>query len=237
MKDLEVYIHIPFCAKKCSYCDFLSAPADGRTKRLYVEALQKEIRLSYYKFKGYVVDSIFIGGGTPSVLFGPQIEAILKTLRTYANVSEKAEITIECNPGTVTEDKLLSYKKTGINRISFGLQSADDNELKYLGRIHTYDDFKESFLLARKCGFENINVDLMSAIPFQTFDSYSQTLKKVVECNPEHISSYSLIVEQDTPIEKLVESGEYKLPDEDTERKMYYYTEEFLNENGYKLNS
>lgn len=238
MKKLEIYIHIPFCAKKCDYCDFLSAPTDSRTKRLYVESIKKEIKISYFKLAGYEVDTIFIGGGTPSILDGYQIEDIMKTLREYANVAEDAEITIECNPGTITRDKLKSYKKAGINRISFGLQSANDNELKSIGRIHTYDQFVESYQMARECGFDNINIDLMSALPGQTLKSYENTLEQVLLLNPEHISAYSLIVEEDTPMAQRVaqaeEEGYSILPDEDEEREMYYATRDILAQHGYE---
>ncbi|MBR3645350.1 MAG: radical SAM family heme chaperone HemW [Lachnospiraceae bacterium] len=237
MKKLEIYIHIPFCAKKCDYCDFLSAPADGRTKRLYVESIKKEIKMSYYKLAGYVVDTVFIGGGTPSILDGYQIEDIMSTLREYANISQDAEITIECNPGTVTKEKLKSYRKAGINRISFGLQSANDSELKSIGRIHTYKEFEESFEMARQNGFTNINVDLMSALPGQTLESYKETVNKVLNLNPEHISAYSLIVEDGTPmaerVEKAQDEGYSILPDEDVEREMYYVTREILEKKGY----
>lgn len=238
MKKLEIYIHIPFCVKKCDYCDFLSAPANAQTIERYVKALKNEIEINSEKMKGYLVDTIFIGGGTPSILEESQIKDIMKALSENAKISDEAEITIECNPGTVTREKLLCYKKAGINRISLGLQSADDEELKAIGRIHSYEQFLESFNLARNCGFDNINVDLMSAIPRQTQKSYKETLKKVVSLNPEHISAYSLIVEEGTRMEKRVREakaqGKEILPTEDEERKMYYLTKEFLENVGYQ---
>lgn len=238
MNGLEIYIHIPFCVKKCDYCDFLSAPADLETKEKYVEALINEIKLNKNKMSEYVVDTVFIGGGTPSLLEESQISKIMSVLRDNCNMSENPEITIECNPGTITERKLWEYKKSGINRISFGLQSANDQELKSIGRIHNYAGFLESYNLARKCGFDNINVDLMSALPGQTLKSYEETLNKVVRLEPEHISAYSLIVEENTLMYDRVKKAQIKginiLPDEESERKMYYLTNNILRSNGYR---
>lgn len=234
MKKLEIYIHIPFCAKKCDYCDFLSMRADEGTKIEYVNGLIREIELSKDMMKGYQVDTVFIGGGTPSILREDYIEKIMQTLKDNCELSENAEITIECNPGTVNLKKLETYKKSGINRISFGLQSANDSELRELGRIHDFAGFVESYKMARQAGFNNINVDLMSALPGQTPESYRDTLNKVIELNPEHISAYSLIVEDGTPMEERVEQNLVTLPDEDTEREMYYLTREIALKNGYK---
>lgn len=238
MNGLEIYIHIPFCVKKCDYCDFLSAPADLETKEKYVEALINEIKLNKNKMSEYVVDTVFIGGGTPSLLEENQISKIMSVLRDNCNMSENPEITIECNLGTITESKLCEYKKSGINRISFGLQSANDEELKSIGRIHNYAGFLESYNLARKCGFDNINVDLMSALPGQTLKSYEETLNKVVRLEPEHISAYSLIVEENTLMYDRVKKAQIKginiLPDEESERKMYYLTNNILRSNGYR---
>lgn len=238
MNGLEIYIHIPFCVKKCDYCDFLSAPADLETKEKYVEALINEIKLNKNKMSEYVVDTVFIGGGTPSLLEENQISKIMSVLRDNCNMSENPEITIECNPGTITESKFWEYKKSGINRISFGLQSANDEELKSIGRIHNYAGFLESYNLARKCGFDNINVDLMSALPGQTLKSYEETLNKVVRLEPEHISAYSLIVEENTLMYDRVKKAQIKginiLPDEESERKMYYLTNNILRSNGYR---
>lgn len=235
---IEIYIHIPFCVKKCDYCDFLSAPSDSDTMESYVKALVKEIEFSKEKMKDYLIDTVFIGGGTPSILDGSFIERILEALRTNSKISDNAEITIECNPGTINESKLQSYQRAGINRISFGLQSANDKELKSIGRIHTYTQFLESYHMARKCGFDNINIDLMSALPGQSVESYEETLEKIIELNPEHISAYSLIVEEGTEMYQRVESakakGETILPDEEEERKMYYRTKEMLAKAGYE---
>lgn len=237
MKKLELYIHIPFCIKKCDYCDFLSVVSDKKTREQYVEALKNEIRYNQVRMKDYIVDTVFFGGGTPSILEGEQIMSIMEVIKENALMSENAEITIECNPGTVTKQKLKQYKQAEINRISFGLQSADNDELKEIGRIHTYEQFLESFKLARKAGFDNINVDIMSALPMQNVERYKETVRKVIELNPEHISSYSLIVEEGTPmkerVEKAINQGKDILPDEDDERKMYYLTKKMLKEAGY----
>ena len=194
-KSLGIYIHIPFCVRKCKYCDFLSGPAGIETQETYIEMLLKEIEQYEELLKERQTDTIFFGGGTPSILEGDAIVRIMEKLKESGNISKTAEISIEANPGTVTEEKLLLWKKSGINRISFGLQSADDEELKRLGRIHTWESFEENYHLARKCGFENINVDLMSALPGQTVDTWKKTMGRVTELDPEHISAYSLIIE------------------------------------------
>lgn len=235
-KELELYIHIPFCIKKCAYCDFLSGPSDDVTIQSYVEALCKEIKANTELAKDYKVTTIFLGGGTPSVLSGEQMSYIMKTVKTVFEIADDAEITTEANPGTVTREKLEVYRKAGINRISFGLQSANNEDLKLLGRIHTYEEFLESFKLARECGFEKINVDLISAIPKQTVADWEKSLKKIIELDPEHISAYSLIVEEGTPFAKLYgegTKGEKDLPSEEDEREIYKRTEELLNAAGY----
>ena len=237
-KQLEIYIHIPFCVRKCDYCDFLSMSMDEGTKREYVNALVREIELSKEKMEGRVITSVFIGGGTPSILQENFITKIMEAVKNNCHLSDDAEITIECNPGTVTEAKLNSYKEAGINRISFGLQSANDQELKSIGRIHDFAKFKESYELARKVGFENINVDVMSALPGQTVESYKHTLESVLAMEPEHISAYSLIVEENTLMYDRVKKAQIKginiLPDEESERKMYYLTNNILRSNGYR---
>ena len=238
-KELELYIHIPFCVKKCAYCDFLSGPQDEETIEKYVESLLDEIHAHGSNVElaaSYEVTSIFLGGGTPSVLSASQIEQVFVALRGNFEITEDTEITIEANPGTVTREKLLTYRACGINRISFGLQSTNNEELKLLGRIHTYEEFLESFSLARECGFDNINVDLISAIPKQTVASWEETLQSVIKLNPEHISAYSLIVEEGTPFAKVYGegcSGEQDLPSEEDERTIYYRTEELLKAAGY----
>lgn len=229
-----IYIHIPFCKQKCLYCDFVSGQGCDADMEEYQSALMNEIESTDIKEE---VDSIFFGGGTPSVYPVKYIEEILGLIKSKWKISRECEITIEVNPGTVDLEKLNKYKAAGINRISMGLQSANDNELKKLGRIHNYSDFVVSYENVRKVGFDNVNIDLMSAIPGQTLDSYKETLKKVVEMKPEHISSYSLIVEEGTPFfEWYGEDGEKQaeLPDEDIEREMYYFTKQYLEKSGYE---
>ena len=233
MKELELYFHIPFCERKCAYCDFLSAPADPPVRISYIKKLQEEIAYYGPQFKEYQVSSIFFGGGTPTILEGYQLAAILETVKKYFHLVADAEITVECNPGTLDINKADIYRECGINRISFGLQSADNTELKMLGRIHTFEQFKESLSIAEKAGFDNINVDIMSALPGQTMESYKRTVEKVLECNVKHISAYSLIVEEGTPLYDRLDTDYPELPDEDTERQMYYYTQDSLASAGY----
>ena len=251
-KKLEIYVHIPFCAKKCAYCDFLSFPGNMRMRREYTDKLLEEIRIQSSFVREYQVDTIFLGGGTPSVLDVTAITAIMGTLKEHYDIAPDAEITIEVNPGTVKMEGLVAYREAGINRVSMGLQSADDTELRYLGRIHTYDEFLKSFQRVRMAGFTNVNVDLISAIPGQTPESWRNTLKKTAMLKPEHISAYSLIVEEGTPFYDRygghVEMESYEmspeerrrlmalpdLPDEDTEREMYYMTRNCLAEQGYE---
>ena len=237
---MEIYIHIPFCVRKCEYCDFLSGPADAKARKKYVEALIKEIKSQGRCIsKEEVITSVFMGGGTPSILEGNQIKEIFHALYESFTLAEDAEITMEMNPGTVTEEKLSAIKDAGVNRLSIGLQSANDEELKMLGRIHTYDQFLETYENARKIGFDNINIDLISAIPGQTVESWKRTLIKTAELHPEHLSAYSLIIEEGTPFyEKYAEDAtldknDLPLPDEDTERTIYEITEEILKEYGF----
>ena len=232
---LEIYIHIPFCVKKCNYCDFLSAPADRETQRSYMEALLKEIARRAVEARGKKVVSIFIGGGTPSIVEPKLLASVVEQVKGYYAVAEDAEITMELNPGTADEEALVCYLKAGINRLSIGLQSAVDTELKTLGRIHTFEQFLKVYEMARKVGFVNVNVDLMSALPGQSLNSYRHTLKTVISLTPlpEHISAYSLIVEEGTVFGALAEKGALQLPTEDTERQMYEETEEILLKKGY----
>ena len=234
--ELELYLHIPFCVRKCAYCDFLSSSENGETIENYVEALISEIKAYQALSLNDTVVTIFLGGGTPSVLEGNQMERIFEALHEVFEIAEDAEITVEANPGTVTPEKLSAYRKLGINRISFGLQSADNGELKLLGRIHTYEQFLESYEMVRKAGFTNINIDLISAIPKQTVRSWEETLKRIIRLKPEHISAYSLIIEEGTSFAKLYGEGsplERDLPSEEEERLMYEKTEEILDQNGY----
>ena len=198
-RELELYIHIPFCARKCSYCDFLSFAAPERVYREYMDKLIEEICGQGPNFQEYRVSTIFVGGGTPSILSADLIMELFATLSENFDIALDAEVTLEANPGTLTMEKLEVYRQSGINRLSIGLQSADDKELKYLGRIHSYDSFLKSYQRARQAGFKNINVDLMSALPGQDVHSWKTTLKKVMMLKPEHISAYSLIIEEGTP--------------------------------------
>ena len=233
---MELYLHMPFCVRKCAYCDFLSFPTDQETQNLYTRRLREDIDAMGKKYGDIPVDTIFIGGGTPSVPDSALIVGIMEHVRKAFHVAEGAEISMEANPGTVTREKLTEYRRAGINRLSFGLQSANDRELKLLGRIHTWAEFLESFHLARECGFTNINIDLMSALPGQTRESWKDTLKRVTDLNPEHISAYSLIIEDGTPFGEKYgsEEGRKLLPDEDSEREMYHETKRFLRDCGYE---
>ena len=233
---MELYLHMPFCVRKCAYCDFLSFPTDQETQNLYTRRLREDIDAMGKKYGDIPVDTIFIGGGTPSVTDSALIVGIMEHVRKAFHVAEGAEISMEANPGTVTREKLTDYRRAGINRLSFGLQSANDRELKLLGRIHTWAEFLESFHLARECGFTNINIDLMSALPGQTRESWKDTLKRVTDLNPEHISAYSLIIEDGTPFGEKYgsEEGRKLLPDEDSEREMYHETKRFLRDCGYE---
>lgn len=233
---MELYLHMPFCVRKCAYCDFLSFPTDQETQNLYTRRLREDIDAMGKKYGDIPVETIFIGGGTPSVPDSALIVGIMEHVRKAFHVAEGAEISMEANPGTVTREKLTDYRRAGINRLSFGLQSANDRELKLLGRIHTWAEFLESFHLARECGFTNINIDLMSALPGQTRESWKDTLKRVTDLNPEHISAYSLIIEDGTPFGEKYgsEEGRKLLPDEDSEREMYHETKRFLRDCGYE---
>lgn len=226
---LELYVHIPFCVRKCQYCDFLSGPSDEETKDRYIEALLKEIRAAEHT-EDYEIVSVFIGGGTPSALKAEAIASIMRTLQEQFFFCEDAEVTIEANPGTVDLEKLTIYRNVGINRLSLGLQSTDAEELKLLGRIHSYEEFLKSYEWAREAGFSNINIDLMFAIPGQTGEAWRQHLYQVAELNPEHISAYSLIIEEGTPFAEQ----NLDLPDEDTEYQMYEDTAEILKRYGYR---
>lgn len=232
MRELSIYIHIPFCVRKCLYCDFLSAPAGREEIESYVNLLLREIKKQSIFYGDHRVISIFLGGGTPSLLPAADVERILEQIRRCYPVAADAEITIECNPGTVTAEKLQHYITGGINRLSVGLQSTDDAELARIGRIHSYRDFLESYRLAREAGFGNINVDLMAALPGQSVDSYRRTLERVTALAPEHISAYSLILEEGTPL--YVNRSSYTFPTEEEDREMYALTGKYLEEAGYR---
>lgn len=232
---MELYFHIPFCVRKCFYCDFLSAPADGQTKAAYMEALRRETALRAEEYCCDSVTSVFIGGGTPSAVEAEEIAALLSTVRQHYPLAEDAEITIEVNPGTVTAEKLEVYRVAGINRLSIGLQSADDRELAVIGRIHTWQQFLDTYGLAVGAGYRNINIDVMSTLPGQTLESYRRTLKKILALNPQpaHISAYSLILEEGTAFWDMTQRGELTLPDEDADRQMYSETKRVLAGAGY----
>ena len=222
-----IYVHIPFCVRKCLYCDFLSGPASGSRMADYLDALIREIDVCGEE--GTKADTIFIGGGTPSLLEISLMDRIFEELHRKFRVSPEAEITMEANPGTLSLEKLKAYRGMGINRLSIGLQSADDGELKMLGRIHSFEDFRRTWEMARDAGFENMNLDLISGLPLQTEESWEKTLRTAALFRPEHISAYSLIVEDGTPFAEM----DLSLPDEDTEYRMYDDTKEILAEYGF----
>ena len=231
----SLYLHIPFCVKKCRYCDFLSGPQDEETRERYTRALINEIKMQTICPAGSPVDTVFFGGGTPSVLSGSQIDRIMEALHSFFSIQKDAEISMETNPGTADDEKLRVLKTAGINRLSLGVQSMHDRELALLGRIHTAAQARQTFENARKAGFDNINIDLMSALPGQSLESWADTLEQAVRWAPEHISAYSLIIEEGTPFAAMYENGSLPaLPDEDTDRKMYHYTGAFLSEHGYQ---
>ncbi|MBQ4425421.1 MAG: oxygen-independent coproporphyrinogen III oxidase [Lachnospiraceae bacterium] len=232
---LAVYVHIPFCVKKCLYCDFASGPAGPEEIAYYMRILLKEIRSFEALASLHFVQSVFFGGGTPSLIAPLYIRQVMDLLRSQYEFAEDAEITLEANPGTLTEGKLAAYKDIGINRLSIGLQSIHEFELKTLGRIHSYQDFLENYETARKIGFGNINVDLMSGLPRQNMEKWSATLRTVADLEPEHISAYSLIIEEGTPFYETYSKpqGRIYLPGEELDREMYRYTKSFLAERGY----
>lgn len=232
MKPLSVYIHIPFCVQKCKYCDFLSAPSTRENMELYMDALKKEMISESVKYEEYEIETIFFGGGTPSILDEGQIEDCIDVLRTNYQISKLCEITLEMNPGTASMQKLEGWKRAGVNRLSIGLQSANDSELRLIGRIHDFDTFVKSYDQAKAAGFDNINVDLMSALPGQTISGWRETLNKVLLLEPDHISAYSLIIEEGTPLSKHID--EYPpVPSEDEDREMYRDTKRILKEHGF----
>ena len=229
-KEVGIYVHIPFCKRKCDYCDFISYSNKDSKIEEYVESVKKEIELQKIKSE---ITTVYIGGGTPSYIESKYIKDIINEVKKK-NISENSEITIEVNPGTVTLEKLKDYKSVGVNRLSIGLQSAKNELLNQIGRIHDYEQFLEVYNMARKVGFKNINVDLMLGLPNQRISDLKETLEKVLKLQPEHISVYSLIVEDGTPIANKIEQGELELPEEELERNMYWYVKNTLELNGYK---
>ncbi|ELC8386279.1 TPA: radical SAM family heme chaperone HemW [Clostridium perfringens] len=232
MDKISLYIHIPFCAQKCLYCDFPSFARKDHLRKAYIEALNKEIISLREKHNNLEINTIFIGGGTPSVLEADELECLLKEVAKL-NMAKYIEYSMECNPGNLTEEKLEVMKKYGVNRISMGLQAKQDNLLKGLGRIHNYKTFKENFLLAKKVGFNNINVDLMFGLPNQRLNEWEETLREIISLEPAHISAYSLIIEEGTAFYNLYENDKLKLPTEEEERKMYHLAKKILEENGF----
>ena len=235
IKELGIYVHIPFCKQKCYYCDFISYANSDKKVEEYIEALKKEIKEESKNInkEEYIINTIYIGGGTPSFINEKYISEIVYEIKENYNVKKEAEITIEVNPGTVNEEKLKEYKTAGITRLSIGLQSTKNELLKEIGRIHTYEEFLNCYNLSRKVKFENINVDLMLGLPNQTLEDIEETLREIINLEPQHISFYSLIVEENTPIEKLIEQGKITLPNEELERKMYWNAKKILEENNY----
>lgn len=231
MKEIGVYIHIPFCIKKCDYCDFISYCNKQDLVEEYIEKLKEEINIELNKME-YKIKTIYIGGGTPSSVDSKYIVDILNVIKEKYNI-DNVEITIEVNPGTITKEKLLDYKTVGINRLSIGLQETNNELLKQIGRIHKYEEFLETYNLARQIGFKNINVDLMIGLPNQSVSDIKNSLNKIINLNPEHISVYSLILEEGTKLYKKYEENKIELPDEELERNMYWYVKNTLENNGY----
>lgn len=233
-KDLGLYIHIPFCIKKCAYCDFLSWSGDKDQKEEYVRDLEQEIR-SYKTFAAdYQVSTVYFGGGTPSILETGQIERIMGALRQTFRIEKKAEITLEMNPGTAQKEKLKAYRQLGINRLSIGIQSVKNENLKLLGRIHTYEDFLESYHMAREAGFDNISGDLISSLPGQTLEEWKEELEILIRTPLEHLSVYQLIIEEGTEFYERYGEHEELLPDEETSREIYLWTGEYLENQGFR---
>ena len=225
-----LYIHVPFCVKKCNYCDFNSFKIDKKLKEQYLKDLEREMKL--YKSEEEI-SSVFLGGGTPSILSEEEIKYMFKNIYENFNIKKDAEITIECNPGTLTTEKLKAMKYVGINRLSIGLQATQEKHLNYIGRIHTYEQFEQNYKEARNIGFNNINIDLMYSLPNQKFDEWKETLEKITNLNPEHISAYSLILEEGTQLYDMYENREFELIDEDSDIDMYEYTIKYLASKGY----
>ncbi len=233
MQALGVYIHIPFCVQKCVYCDFLSAPATRERQQAYLDALKREIVEEAKNYSDYVIETVFFGGGTPSILEAEDIAECLGLLEECYSMSRDTEITLEMNPGTASREKLEGLKKAGVNRLSIGLQSAHNEELKLLGRIHTWEDFLYTYEMARSVGFTNINIDLMSALPGQSLKTWEDTLNRVLKLEPEHISAYSLIIEEGTVLYDRLEQYP-PIPSEEEDRTMYQRTKQLLSEKGYE---
>ncbi|MGL5506676.1 MAG: radical SAM family heme chaperone HemW [Paraclostridium sp.] len=230
---LGLYIHVPFCVQKCNYCDFNSFRIKGNDKKEYLDSIEREILLYKDEFKDKQFDSVFFGGGTPSILNIAELERLISAVFENFNIKENAEISMECNPGTIDKNKLTYMKKLGINRLSIGLQAIQNHHLKYIGRIHSYEEFEKNYLEAIEVGFDNINIDLMYALPNHKEEEWKLSLDKIISLNPSHISAYSLILEEGTKLYEMYDNDEFKLLDEETDIQMYNYTINKLRENGY----
>lgn len=234
VKKLAIYVHIPFCKQKCHYCGFNSFPIGNEEKiHRYITSLCKQIRYYGDKCKEFEVSSVYFGGGTPSFIDEKYIEVVMNTIKKHYYLLENAEITIEANPGTIDFNKLEKYRKLGFNRISFGVQTLNDNILKSIGRVHSAKEAEDGFALARKAGFDNVSLDIMIGLPNQTFEDVKQTVNSFIKFNPEHISAYSLKIEDNTVFSRLQEQGKLKLPSDEEEREMYYYIKDELKKSGY----
>ena len=228
----SIYIHIPFCATKCYYCAFNTYTFHKEEAQVYLTALRTEMEL--YVAETDPLQTLFIGGGTPSILSVDALERLFADIHRHFQITPDAEITIECNPGTVDSEKLKVMRDNGVNRLSFGLQAVQDETLKQLGRIHTVAEFLQSYRLAREAGFENINIDLIFALPDQTLKAWCHTLNEVISLEPDHISAYNLVMEEATPFYEWWQAGELHLPTEDTEADMFQYTIDTLRAHGYE---
>lgn len=232
-KQMGLYIHIPFCKKKCYYCDFSSYSGMEDYWEPYVDAVVNELAMKASEYKNPVIDTVFIGGGTPSLIPQKLIWKLLNAVHKYYRINQGYENTIEANPGTLSDDKLQAYKEFGINRISIGLQACQDDLLNRIGRIHSHKDFLSSVELAQKYGFKNINADIIFGIPDQSFNQWQETIETIVSLDIPHVSCYSLIIEEDTMFGKMKKNGELSEPDEDLDREMYYYAVETLAQRGF----
>lgn len=230
---LGLYIHVPFCAQKCYYCDFNSYKINSNQKKEYLINIEREMKFYKDEFKDKCFDTVFFGGGTPSILTVDELKELVNNIHENFNIKKDAEITIECNPGTINKEKLEAMKKMGINRLSIGLQATQNYHLKSIGRIHTYEEFEKNYYDALDIGFENINIDLMYALPNQKTQEWKDTLDKIIKLNPSHISAYSLILEEGTKLYDMYQNKEFELLDEDTDINMYNYTIDTLKRHGY----
>ncbi len=230
---LGLYIHVPFCAQKCYYCDFNSYKINSNQKKEYLINIEREMKFYKEEFKDKCFDTVFFGGGTPSILTVDELQELVNNINENFNIKKDAEITIECNPGTINREKLEAMKKMGINRLSIGLQATQNYHLKSIGRIHTYEEFEKNYYDALDIGFKNINIDLMYALPNQKTQEWKDTLDKIIKLNPSHISAYSLILEEGTKLYDMYQNKEFELLDEDTDINMYNYTIDTLKRHGY----